>query len=246
MIKLEEFDLKEIIAAQNGDPLAREQFIQKHKPFITRVSSVICHRYLNWDNDDELSIALSAFNEAIDSYNPQKGASFAGFAQNVIKRRLIDLFRKEAKEQLIRSSPMDANDPELNRYDAGASQEVYQANQRNADFAEIVELYIKALVEYGLTLEDLVKASPKHRDSKERLIKAAYELSRQPILLESMRQHKMLPIKELESLTGLKRKILEKGRRYIIAITLILTEPDFYPLKTFSKFAEPEGGNLNA
>jgi RNA polymerase sigma factor len=243
---MEEFNLQEIIAAQNGDPLAREQFIQNHKPFITRVSSVICQKYLNWDNDDELSIALYAFNEAIDNYNPQKGASFAGFAQKVIRRRLIDYFRKESKEQLINSSPMDANDPEFNRYDAGASQELYQENQQKADFAEVVKLYTKELLEYGLNLEDLVKSSPKHRDSKERLLKAAYELSNQPNLLNYMKQQKMLPLKELECLTGLKRKVLEKGRRYIIAITLILTEPEFYPLRTFTKFEEPKGGNLNA
>lgn len=232
---MQEFNLEEILAAQNGDPLAREKLIQNHKPFIAKVSSVICQRYLSWDNDDELSIALLAFNEAIDNFDAHKGASFSGFAQKVIKRRLIDFFRQESKQQMAYISPMDSNDTELNRYDVGASQEQYHESKQKADFAEVVELYTEALQKYGLALEDLVKASPKHRDSKQTLIKVAQELSNQPILLEYMKLHKMLPIKELESLTGLKRKVLEKGRKYVIATALILSEPEFYPLKTFAQ-----------
>ncbi|KJR44192.1 RNA polymerase sigma-54 factor RpoN [Desulfosporosinus sp. I2] len=34
-------------------------------------------------------------------------------------------------------------------------------------------------------------------------------------------------------MTGIKRKVLEKGRKYLIALALILSEPDFYPRKIF-------------
>ena len=70
--------LKEtLISAKSGDPLVREELIRSHKAFIARVSSKICSRYLTWDNDDELSIALLAFNEAIDSFDPHGGTSRA-------------------------------------------------------------------------------------------------------------------------------------------------------------------------
>lgn len=84
-------------SAKSGDPLAREELISSHKAFIARVSSKVCRRFLAWDNDDELSIALLAFNEAIDSFDLHGEASFHSFVQMVIRRRLVDYFRKEGK-----------------------------------------------------------------------------------------------------------------------------------------------------
>ncbi|MCL4441661.1 MAG: RNA polymerase sigma-I factor, partial [Firmicutes bacterium] len=38
-----------------------------------------------------------------------------------------------------------------------------------------------------------------------------------------------------ESITGVKRRVLEKGRKYLIALVLILTDSKFYPLKSFTE-----------
>lgn len=107
-------------------------------------------------------------------------------------------------------------------------------------FAEVVENYVRVLCNYNVTLDDLVKVSPKHRDSKQTLIRASLALSNSPNLMSHLKMHRLLPIKELELLTGIKRKVLEKGRKYLIALVLILTEPEFYPLKIFTQIpAEP-------
>jgi len=59
---VKEKDLRDtFISAKSGDTLVREELIRSHKVFIAKVSSKICNRYLTWDNDDELSIALLAF-----------------------------------------------------------------------------------------------------------------------------------------------------------------------------------------
>ncbi|AGA68878.1 RNA polymerase sigma-I factor [Desulfitobacterium dichloroeliminans LMG P-21439] len=222
-----------LVSAQQGDTLAREELIQSYKPFIAKVSSKICNRYLTWDNDDELSIALLAFNEAIDHFNPQGGAEFLSFAQTVIHRRLVDYFRKEGKHQHLSLSPMNPEDEELSRYDMNLSQEQYQEEQKKMQFAEVIENYVRVLNEYGVTLDDLVKVSPKHRDSKETLIRVTLTLVNYPHLLAQLKKQKLLPMKELELLTRVKRKVLEKGRKYIIALALILSESEFYALKTF-------------
>ncbi len=228
-----------LMSSQNGDTLAREELIRSHKAFIAKVSSKICSRYLTWDNDDELSIALLAFNEAIDTFDPHGGASFYSFVQMVIRRRLVDYFRKEGKHQHLSLSPLNPDDEELSRYDLDASQDLFQENENQNVFAEVVENYVRVLVAYKVTLDDLVKVSPKHKDSKQTLIRAALALKNNPHLMEHLKTHKLLPIKELELLTGLKRKVLEKGRKYLIALVLILSEPEFYPLKTFMQ--DPEG-----
>lgn len=236
MINVHEPILKDfLLSAQNGDTLSREEIIKSHKNFIAKVSSRICNRYLTWDNDDELSIALMAFNEAIDSFDPQGGAAFESFAHTVIRRRLVDYFRKEGKHKYLSLSPMNPEDEELSIYDLNNSQEQYREEKSNAQFAEVMETYIHALSEYGVCIDDLLKVSPKHRDSKQTLIRVTMTLIQYPHLVAQLKKHKLLPIKELELTTGVKRKVLEKGRRYIIALTLILSEPGFYPLKTFTK-----------
>ena len=222
-----------LISAKSGDALAREELIKSHKIFIIRVSSKVCNRYLTWNNDDELSIALIAFNEAIDNFDLHGGASFYSFVQMVIRRRLVDYFRKEGKHQHLALSPMNPEDEELSRYDMNISQEQYQEEQNNTQFAEVIENYVRVLSEYGVNLDDLVKVSPKHRDSKQTLIRVSLTLVHYPHLLSHLKKQKLLPIKELELLTGIKRKVLEKGRKYIIALVLILSEPEFYALKTF-------------
>lgn len=224
-----------LLSAQQGDSLAREELIKSHRVFIAKASSKICNRYLAWDNDDELSIALIAFNEAIDHFDPQAGASFYSFAQTVMRRRLVDYFRKEGKHQHLSLSPLNAEDEELSRYDLEASQEQYEEGQHKTEFAQVVENYVRVLKAYGVTLNDLVKISPKHRDSKQTLIRVALALNHHPTLLAQLKRQKLLPIKELELLTGIKRKVIEKGRKYVIALALILSEPEFYPLKTFTQ-----------
>lgn len=231
---MEDQVLKEtLMSAKSGDVPAREELIRSHKPFIARVSSKICNRYLIWDNDDELSIALLAFNEAIDNFDPQGGASFYSFVQMVIRRRLVDFFRKEGRHQHLSLSPMNSEDEELSRFDRDSSLEQYQEAESQEVLAAVVENYVKVLSCYKVTLDDLVKISPKHRDSRQTLRKAAWALSNNPACMTYLQTHRLLPIKELEALSGVKRKTLEKGRKYLIALALIFAEPAFYPLKTF-------------
>ena len=100
--------------AQKGDLCARDELIRNHRDFIAKTSSRACNRYLTWDND-ELSVALIAFNEAVDKFSPDEGAAFQTFAQRVIRNRLVDYFRKESKHRHLSLSPMDPDDEELSR-----------------------------------------------------------------------------------------------------------------------------------
>lgn len=222
-----------LLLAQKGDLPSRETIIEHHRDFITKVSSKICNRYLTWDNDDELSIALIAFNEAIDHYNPGEGVVFHSFARRVIHNRLVDYFRKESKHRHIPLLTED-DDEEFSTYDVEYSYNQYQEKQQQENFEEVVDRYISELANYGVTLDDLVKVSPKHRDSKETLMTVARLLSSEVLLMEYLTKQKMLPIKELELLTGVKRKVLERGRKYLIALTIILSEPKFHALKSFT------------
>lgn len=226
---------KALAAAQNGDRLARDELIASHRDFIARVSSKTCKKYLAWGSDDELSIAQVAFNEAIDKYDPGQGASFHSFASRVIHHRLVDYIRKESRHRHLSLTPMNPGGEELSRHDVAMSTEQYLADRQQAVLADVVEEYVKVLEQYSVTLDELVKVSPRHRDSKETLQKVARSLAENPELLDYLKKYKMLPIKKLEALTGVKRRVLEKGRKYLIALVLILAEDRFYPLRDFAR-----------
>lgn len=224
-----------LMLAKKGNNLIREEFIQNHKPFIIKISSALCKRYLTWGHDEELSIALVAFNEAIDGFKPDERASFYSFAKTVITRRLIDYFRRKSKHHVLPLTPLEADKDDLYDYESASSFKQYKEEEQKNDFAETVKSYTTVLAEYGIILEDLVEVSPKHRDSKATLWRVAQELCEHSNLLKHLTKTKLLPLKELELLTGVKRKVLERGRKYLIATALILSDPEFESLKGFTQ-----------
>jgi len=229
-----------VIRAKKQDDLAREELIHRYRPQIRAIASGICGRSLDWSNDDELSVSLIAFNEAIDTYDENKGMSFLNYARMLIHRRLVDHFRREAR---FRHASLDAPDAEaeFSRYEAAQAWTRYQAEEDAREQGEMVARYNEALRDYGITLDDLLVVSPKHQDTKHTLMRVAQDLVSQPALMGRLREHRQLPIKELMLLTGVSRKVLETGRKYIIALALVLSDDEFLPIRQLIRFPQKEG-----
>jgi RNA polymerase sigma factor len=79
------------------------------------------------------------------------------------------------------------------------------------------------LQKWGITFVDLVEASPKQEKLRELYKKATYFVVCRHELANTVLQKKYFPIKEVEKGTGISRKKLERGRKYIIASIIILT-----------------------
>ena len=95
-----EHDIVAQVYAAKEDSDAADQFIQQYLPFIRSetakfVGAAPDHRY-----EDELSIAMLAFYEAILGYARTRGA-FLPYAARAIKNRLIDYTRKEKRHQNV-------------------------------------------------------------------------------------------------------------------------------------------------
>ncbi len=96
---------KKIEAIQAGDIVLQNEILQTYKPFIAKCVSEVCKRYIDPKKDDEFSVGLMAFNDAIFSYEQDKGSSFLSFAKLVVKRKVIDYIRyhqKKAESAIIR------------------------------------------------------------------------------------------------------------------------------------------------
>lgn len=224
--------------AKDGDALSRDYLIETNKGFIRRISSYICKRNLDWSNDDELSIALIAFNESIDSYNPRKGLQFLSYSRMLINSRLIDYFRKNTNNAVALSA---IEDDELFAVENREAYDRYSISNTTEERALEISMFNKELSQYGLSMCDLTENSPKHRDTRKILFNTALKCSSRKEIVYSLKKNRMLPLKEIEVLAGVKRKFLEQWRKYIIALLIITSSDEYAYLKEYIEFDKEEG-----
>lgn len=216
-----------VARARDGDPQAREDILRDYTPFILKTASAAARRYLVMGRDEEVSVALSAFNEAISAYSsPSPG--FLAFAATVIRRRLIDHYRRERRRDEVPFSALaDEDDPgewpaQVEAAEGGVVEDWSGVLERRDDLARWAEI----LKEFRLTLKDVVKATPKHVDARERAIRTAVLVAREESLKRKFVEQKRLPLDDLVRTLPdevASRKTLERQRDYITAIAIVLT-----------------------
>ncbi|MBM7571614.1 RNA polymerase sigma factor [Aquibacillus albus] len=226
---------EQVERVQQGDEELQNYLLKTYQPFIAKAVSEVCKRYISSTRDDEFSVGLFAFNEAMISYQRGKGSSFLSFARLVIKRKVIDFIRKE-KNKPTTSSLDDYYDDEKMENPAEISVSKAMYEQETDEWyrrEEIFELG-KKLKEYKLSFEELTQISPKHSDARESAIRAARVLCENEKLKEYVIRKKKIPIKQLVKFVDVSKKTLERNRKYILAIFIILTE-DYIYLKDYLK-----------
>ncbi len=216
---------------QQGNEKLREELLSSQKDFISRYSSFLCKRKLDWQNDDELSIALMAFNKAIDNFNPSLGNSFITFSRVLIKNSLIDYFRKQRKEQFVQFSPSNRENSSL--VEDKVSNEAFFLEEENRERAYEVQRFKEVLEQFGLSLQDLLHRSPRHFDTRAKLKEIVRKICCEEELIARIYRQKRLPLKEMQILTGAKKKLLEKWRPYLLAMILISTHNELESLSIY-------------
>jgi RNA polymerase sigma factor len=224
------------VSIQNGDEIALNELLTNYKPFIKKAVSSVCKHYID-DSDDEFSIGLIAFHESIIKYDKEKGSSLLAFAEVIIKRKVIDYIRSNSK---YKEYSMQFG---INEGDTNASVQILENNLSIEDFQlknedekrrdEIIR-FQELLKTYKLNFNDLIKQSPKHEDARVNAIGAAKMIIEDEDLQKQLFDNKKLPMKMLEKKVSVSRKTLERNRKYIIAVALILAG-DFLYLKEYLK-----------
>ncbi|HEY5561684.1 MAG TPA: sigma factor [Clostridiaceae bacterium] len=207
----------------------RNNFIEDNKTFIYKCASKVCSRKLDWLNDDELSLALIAFNTACDTYNKDKG-NFYSYAKVLMKNAIIDSFRK-SKASLY----MNFNEETelINYIDNKEALSKFEIEEETKRKAEEISVFKKEMSQYKLSLEDLIDGSPSHVDTRSTLLNIAFKCSKEDTLLNYIKTKKNLPLKQIILLTNTKRRVLEKWRKYLLALILILSSEDYNYIKSY-------------
>ena len=214
-----------VYSIQNGDFDLRNDLIEQYKPFIKKSVSSVCKRYIT-DTDDEFSIGLIAFNDAIDRFSYEKGTALLAFADTMIKRRVIDHLRLQSRKNQELSIDFSAATED------GYAQSLLEAD-RSIEFhkeeidaerrRDEIASFTGKLQSFGITFGQLVQASPKHADARKNAISIARIVAEDPSMLNYLFQKKKLPLKSLESRVNVSRKTIERNRIYIVAMVLILS-----------------------
>ncbi|WP_066498660.1 RNA polymerase sigma-I factor [Abyssisolibacter fermentans] len=202
---------------KDGDVLERENFINEYIPFIIKSITKVTNKYIEIENNDEFSIGLEAFNEAIDKYDFQKG-SFIKYAETVIKSRTIDFLRKTKELNKVVSIDRDNS---INRKVKGTSD--------NKDFTEQYEMK-EQILKFGILLEkfditfkELIEESPKHIDTRLNSIYIARSIIENEDIKKELYRKKTLPAKKIIEKIGVSKKVLKGNRKFIIATVLLLS-----------------------
>ncbi|WP_315122206.1 RNA polymerase sigma-I factor [uncultured Clostridium sp.] len=224
---------------QKGNEEDKNDLIEEYIPFIKKVISSQLGQYVEIENNDDFSIGLIAFNEAIEKYDEKRG-NFLTFASVVIKSRLIDQLRSRARRpKEVYISQLKCDDEDDDYHENVMAMDGFEGRiETRFDIATLIE----DMKEYGISLEDLIKEAPKHKDTRIIAISIGRYIFENDHLKEKFLKTKNLPTSDLMRELCISKKVIQRSRKFIIAIVLIL-ESDLDTLKEYIFYSE--GRELN-
>ena len=204
------------------DPRKADELIRSYIPFI-RSEAAKCISRVCTEQDDEYSIALIAFHEAILGYERERGA-FLGYASMLIKSRIIDYQRREARHQGQVSIYAESGEDDRTILDkmADGRDRYEEAVNLEATKQEIAELSA-VMARFGVSFSDVADHSPRQERTLEACTRAVRWAAGDELLLEELLRTGKLPMARLVQGSGAERKTLERHRKYILAMLLIQT-----------------------
>ena len=209
----EEHGILEQVYAAKESVQAADQLIGDYLPFIRAETAKFLKRPPEEGRDDELSIAMIAFHEAIGGYAKHRG-SFLKYASMLIRSRLIDYARKERRHRQTVSLDAPAAGEESASLGETLPEErdhPEESAHRQATRQEIEELS-RQMESFGVSLSDVADNCPKQQRTLQACRKALAYARENSWLLE-----------ELSDGSGVERKTLERHRKYLVALLLIYT-----------------------
>lgn len=189
-----------------------DKTIEEYMPFIVKTISSFTGRYVSIENDEELSIGLMAFNEALEKYKEDRG-SFISFAELVIKSRLKNFYQKENKHNKVISLDKLRED--------GTDIRDHNKREDQEELKREIGVLGSNLNSFGLSFEDLVNEAPKHEDTRKNAIEVSKKINKEKNLVELMFEKKRLPVKKVSIKLNVTEKIIKRSKKFIISVVII-------------------------
>lgn len=220
----EEHEIVSLVYEAKEDSRAADRLIRRYLSFIRSEASKQTKRILT-ESDDEMSIAMIAFHEAIIGYSRQRG-SFLSYAAMLIKSRLIDFHRREQRHRhsVSLDQPLDGEDDDVTVGDRMSSKSDHSAElaDRDALRSEIAELTAQLSL-LGLSLSDIADNCPKQQRTQAACVRLLQHALENREILDDLLRTGKLPVARLADETKVDRKTIERHRKYIVALLVIQT-----------------------
>lgn len=218
----QEHPLVTLVYRAKGDGAKADALIRDYLPFIRNQVSKFLARPLLHEAEDEISIAMLAFFEAIQGYHKKKGA-FLDYAALVIHNRLTDYKRKEARHHYISLDAATEDDGlPLAECLADPKDEAEELALQQATQQEIRELS-NVMEKFGLTFEDAADNCPTQQRTLTACRKVFEYAAEHKEICQQLLKTRRLPLAKLTQATGVARKTLERHRKYLTVLLLIQT-----------------------
>ena len=223
MVRTEHRIVDQVYAAKE-DAEAADALIGQYMGFIRSETVKFIHAAPENGHEDELSIAMLAFYEAVLSYERGRGA-FLPYAARAIRNRLIDHYRVEKRHGNVVSLHAPAGDQEdqpLLDTLPDPRDQIGDYEARSASQQEIQE-FSAQLGRFGITFSDVADNCPRQERTLAACRRVLDYARSQPQLLSQVERTGKLPMAELALGSGVEKKTLERHRKYLVAILLAFT-----------------------
>ncbi|AEV68674.1 anti-sigma factor domain-containing protein [Acetivibrio clariflavus] len=194
-----------IMKIKQGDMQAKKDFIDKHKGFILEAISHSLGRSAIPKNSPEFDVGLDAFDYSIDLFNPEKENDFLSFSEQIIREWILEYVKQENLNNSLRQID------EEKYY-------LYCNHESTKDIAQ----FKRSLWEYGIKLSDLPNLTPDEKQNIGVCVRIAKQLAIDDRLFQKVTGNKTLSIEDINDGIKLERRLFNKYKKYIIALTLII------------------------
>ena len=218
--------LIERIEKAKKDNDALDRLIADYMPFINKTIHEAGGMGIEYD--DRLSLAMLAFMNCVRQFEDGKG-SFITFAAVSIRNRLIDESRKYTR-YAGRVIPLylDENERAAETPEEKASIAAYSREREREGLSDEIEALSGQLGQFGVSFEDLHRICPRQERARKQCIEIGRYIAGSERMCEILYKHRRLAQSELAKEFGLSEKTVEKHRKYIVTIAVLLTGD--YPL----------------
>lgn len=223
-------DLNERIILAKSNSSELDSLLQDYLPFVQGVISK--QGYANVEYDEQLSVALLVFVNCVAQFDVAKG-NFLTYLGVAIANRLKDEGKKQARTARHTISLDDTSeDAAIQQASHAASLQGYSVQEERTQLAEEIDALSQALSEYGIAFFELEKVAPRQKRSRRQCAQLARTILQDADMLDTLQRTKRLPAKALAEKSGQSLKTLDKHRRYIMALVVILLG-DYPSIQTF-------------
>jgi len=196
---------------QAGAESLRNSFIAEMQPSVVKSASRYCREYIDPTQHDAFTIALAAFDEAIDRYRADSGKPFMTFADELIGSKLTEYWAKAGRATQA-----------YNRAAEGVSFEAPPGQkERQGELKDLEDV----LRQFNIQFVTLMEQSPQQSDTRKALFLAGRSLAEDAELMRLLIKSRKLPAKELAAVIQVPRKTIVQHAAYITFVAVLFNGP---------------------